>query len=339
MARNVLQNIQIEKDSNSYINCLHAVLSNCGLFEGPKYLLSGMTGMAFKFTIEKGISPRSVHAYGPWVRDNWKAVDNLGIYNSAQADRCRHRTFPLIQQKAIENIKMSIDKGIGVLYWCPPFGVIHGYDDEQRIFYYLEGDDFFQRGGIATREEKICLFDNICLNPSLIWFYQTFDEKIKKELKDIYLDSLNDAMVVWNQPPNSHSASGQSAYPYLINELETNEFHLEGAAYTLDTYATSKFEIYQYMNEVKVLYPELSQSSELFSVVHSIYKEIQKIIRYENRHTRIEKHQCKPINGMLKEAEIFENAAMKEIERFLNNQPADRQIDLFRTNWLQGDDR
>lgn len=299
-------NLTIDRDSTSYINSLYSVLVGSQLFQGPKYMLSGMTGMAFKFTVVEGISPVSVNSYGPWAKENWTAVNNLGIYNETKADRCRHRTFPLMQKNAIKDIKESIDKGLGVIYWIPHFGVIYGYDDEQKIFYYMEGEDYYHKGNQSLLEGKIVTYDNILLNQSLIWFYQTFDEKKVKKIKDIYKDSFILALFDWKKGNKSgKSASGLAAYDFMINEMKSENINAQGAAYVLDTYTTSKFEIFQYINEVKREIPELEKASGLYSTVYDIYSEIKRMIRFQNRYSKVLPTQFNSLVELLKELKFM----------------------------------
>jgi hypothetical protein len=335
MCKKVLQNIAIVNGSSSYINCLHAILKAADLFDGPAFLLAGLTGMCFKFSIVKGISPISINSYGPWARDHWTAVNHLGIYNSARADRCRHRTFPMLQKKAIEEVVASIDNGLAVLYWGPPFSVIYGYDLTERIFYFVENDDYFQRG----RKGRFSLFDNLCLNRSQFWFYQTFGEKIDKSQNEIILDSLKSANSDWNKLASHDTAYGKMAYSLLIKTLESGDFHPLGAALTLDSYATSKKDIFQYMKAVVKVYPELSGTREHFLNVNEIYQTIKAVVGYENKYSTIKPEGINSLIGMLKEAWQYEEMAMREIAGFIEQHAPLRPSDSFRAKWLQGDAR
>ncbi|MHC0039516.1 hypothetical protein [Pseudoneobacillus sp. C159] len=338
MVKEILTDIKIENDSLSYINCLHAILTAADLFEGPKFLLSGMTGMCFKFSVVKGISPISIHSYGPWARDHWTAVNYLGIYNSANADRWRHRTFPLLQKKAIEKTIASIDKGIAVLYWGPPFSVIYGYDLEERIFYYQESDDFFRKGRKSHLLGNICLFDNFGINRTEFWFYQTFGEKIEKPTKAILLDSLKSASIDWNKQASGNTAFGKGAYSLLIDTLESGDFHPMGAAFTLDSYATSKADIFLFIEEVTKVFPQLAIARDQFLNINEIFQDIKKVVGFVNKYSTLAYDDRAPLIELLKEAWRFEETAMCEMEDFLKHQPVTAS-DLFRDRWLQGDAR
>lgn len=47
----------LNKGPRSYIDCLYALLTSAGLFNHPKYILSGMTGMALNSIYIRGFFP------------------------------------------------------------------------------------------------------------------------------------------------------------------------------------------------------------------------------------------------------------------------------------------
>jgi len=110
MREKILQNIHIAKESRSYIDCLYSLLSSAGMFDLPKYMLYGMTGMAFKFSIHKRMLPSSLDLYD-WRWENWRAVNVLGIYNETYSGSPLDSTFHIYQKNMILKIKQSIDAG------------------------------------------------------------------------------------------------------------------------------------------------------------------------------------------------------------------------------------
>lgn len=162
-----LDSIQMKRESKSYTDSLHAVLTAAHLFSGPKYRLSGLSGMAFKFSVHERLLPLSVSAYGQWGIEHGPAVDNLGLFTIWDGGRTRHPTFRYYQNDAVRWVKDSLDRGIGVIYWVPEFGVIHGYDDEDRVFYLQDG---------LSEESQVMLYDNFGLNFTPFWYCQAFGE-------------------------------------------------------------------------------------------------------------------------------------------------------------------
>jgi len=323
-ATNKIIDIQIKKQSRSYLNSLYAILTAANLFEGPAFMLSGMTGMAFKFTALKNLHSRSINSYGGWVNENWTAVNRLGIYNEASADRLRHRTFPLIQKHAIKHIIESIDRGIAVLYWIPEFGVIQGYDLEEKVFFYQEAGGFYDSKGMYGTNHQVLLFDNVCKNFSSIWFYQIFGEKVEKDRKEIYIDSLKSAVHDWHTEYKSeHAASGRKAYETIIHALEEQDYDKRGAEYIHHTYTHSKLEIYQYLNVVAEEFSFLEPVVAMYKDIHEIFKKMS-----------MKESQVK----WWKEAMELENTAMRIIGEGLK-EVREEPPDMIKIDWLQGEAR
>jgi len=107
MSKAIIQT-ELLKESRSYIDCLYAVLKYKGMFSLPKFMLSGMSGIAFKFVVHKRLLPSSLDMYN-WVTENWKAVDTLGIYTETYEGSQLNPTFPLYRKEAIKKIKDSGD--------------------------------------------------------------------------------------------------------------------------------------------------------------------------------------------------------------------------------------
>jgi len=64
--KQLLQSIHFQRESKSFVDCLYAVVTAAKFWEGPKYRLSGMTGMAFKFSVHQNLHRISVTAYGQY---------------------------------------------------------------------------------------------------------------------------------------------------------------------------------------------------------------------------------------------------------------------------------
>lgn len=341
MNKKLFTGIRMNRDSMSYINSLHMALSLGGLFRGEKFMLSGMTGMAFKFNAVKGFSSVSLTSYGKWAPVNWNAVNHLGIINEAQAGRSRHRTFPLVQKHAIKDIIASLDKGMPVIYWIPAFGLIYGYDLNQSVFYYVNGDRHFARGYQSSQlEEEVLLFDNICRNQSGIWFYQVLGEKAEKPEEIVYLDSLSEAFFSWNHSQRSaEKASGLQAYDMMVEDMKGHDFDRYGAAYILKSYAVSKSEIYSYLNHIKEVFPGLAAAASLYGKVNDVFLAIKEMAGYENRYSFIGKEKDGKVIGFLQEAKVLETAAMKEVGQFLHTSCLNTWTQTQFYKWPEGEDR
>lgn len=265
----ILNGIHMKRESKSFTDALYAVLTAAGLFKGPKFMLSGLSGMAFKFSVHEKLLPLSVTAYGQWGQSHGPALDNLGIYTGSDGGRTRHDSFAIYQQIAIDSVKQSIDHGQACVYWIPEFGVIHGYDEDDRVFHVQDG---------WSQETRYVLYDNLGLNITPFWYCQFVGDKVDIPLRDAVLESLRLALDDWEIPyktlPDLSIASGRLAYSFLIRSLQQGDFDTRGAAYILESYLTSRSEISAYLLEVQSVLPGLAE-------VHSLYAELEVMIREE----------------------------------------------------------
>lgn len=316
----ILNNIQMKRESKSFTDALYSILTAAQRFDGPKYMLSGLSGMAFKFSVHRRLLPMSVTAYGQWGTEHAPAIDNLGLHTVYDAGRIRHSSFEMYQQDAIVWIKQSIDAGIGAVYWIPEFGVIHGYDDVDRVFYIKDG---------WSKESQIVLYDNLGINFTSFWYCQVFGNQVEIPLKDAVLESLRLALHDWETPyktwPDKNIASGRLAYQYLLQALKLGDYDPSGAAYLLDSYGYARSEIRDYLREVHPLYPGLDE-------IHRLYCEVTDLMTVELTHSvpflkadRLlpEEHQASLCAALI-QAEALEERAMG-LARALSERYPDRK--------------
>jgi hypothetical protein len=265
----ILNHIRMSRESKSFTDAAYAILTAANRFEGPKFMLSGLSGMAFKFSAHRRLLPFSVTAYGQWGTEHAPAIDNLGIYTAYDGGRSRHVSSGSYQQDAVLWTKQSIDSGLGVIYWIPEFGVIYGYDDEAQVFYVQDGS----AGG-----PQMLLYDNFGMNITPFWYCQIFGKQVDIPLADAVLESLRLALQDWDIPyktlPDKDTASGRLAYQYVHDALEKGEYESWGAGYLLDSFGYSRREISDYLREVKGLIPGLHE-------VHLLYEELADILSEE----------------------------------------------------------
>lgn len=264
-----ISGLKMKRESKSFVDSLHAVLTVAQLFDGPKYRLSGLSAMAFKFSVHERLLPLSVTAYGQWSDEHKPAIENLGLYTANFSGRTRHPTFRYYQQEAVERLKESLTEGTGAIYWIPEFGVIHGYDDADRVFFVQNG---------WSEESQVVLYDNLGLNATPFWYIQLFGGKVDVPREVMLLESLRLAVHDWDTPyktlPNRDIASGKLAYDYLIRALELGDYDEGGAAYIVQSYLYSRREIRQY------LYDEYA-TLEGLEEAYSAYEELDDAVLSE----------------------------------------------------------
>jgi len=301
-----LDAITMKRESKSYVDSLHAVLTAAGLFQGPKHMLSGLTGMAFKLSVHKRLLPLSVTAYGQWGDEHRPAVDNIGLYTAWDGGRSRHPSFCYYQQDAIKWIKQSLDQGIGVIYWIPEFGVIHGYDDEDGVFFVQDG---------WSREDIVVLYDNLGLNWTGFWYCQVFGDKAEVPQEDMVLESVRLAIYDWQTPhkalPDKEIASGKLAYTFLTEGLRSGQFDESGAVYILDSYLYARAEIRDYLGKVQPLWSELASAYALYQELVHVTSEIGACIyTLKDGSRRVDRSRVDDIVVRLRRAEALEEEAV-----------------------------
>lgn len=313
-----LDHIELKRESKSFTDCLHAVLTAAHLFDGPKYMLSGLSGLAFKFTVHDCLLSMSVSAYGQWGQEHQPAIDNLGIYTVSDGGRTRHPTFRDYQREAVKTVISSLDRGVAVIYWIPEFGVIHGYDDEDRIFYVQNG---------YSAQSSVVLYDNFGLNFTPFWYIQLLGEQVKVTRETMVLGALRLAIHDWDTPyktlPNKDIASGRMAYSFLIRGLEKGDYDLKGAVYILDSFSYSRTEIMLFLQDSQGTWPELDEAINLYrrlvDTISGMNDCIAKIGAEDVR--QVVPKRIPELIDMIKEADLLEDKAINLFRQISNREP------------------
>lgn len=319
MAEVMLDTLMMKRGSKSYVDSLHAILTHTGQFQGPKYMLAGYTGMAFKLAVHQKLLPMSVTAYGQWGEAHRPGIDNLGILTIWDGGRTRHPTFSYYQQDAVNWVKRSLDEGRGVIYWIPEFGVIHGYDDNDRIFYVQDG---------WSEESQILLYDNFGLNFTGFWYCQIIGDQVHMAEQEMVLESLRLAIEDWDTPyrllPDRNIASGKLAYDVWVQALQRTDYDASGAAYILDAYCQSRTEIQMYLHDVRGLWNELDQAHACYEQIGVLIHEMKVcIVQQEGRRT-LRQDTTERLAQLLLKAKALEAQAI-DYFRMISTQYPDRK--------------
>lgn len=329
MTYRLIENIQIKRESRSFIDCLHSVLTAAGLFNGPKYMLSGMTAVAFKFIVNKHLLPGGFEMYSRPL-EHWYGVDTLGIYSETYGGFKSNPTFPLYQRHAIDKIRESIDRNVGAIVWAPDFldyAVVHGYDDSDRVFFYRDR---------YNSDDQVMLYDNFgmvkiaCWNYHLIW-----KEKVERDIRDIYDESLLNAVFDWEtaykmeRETNREFGSGRKAYDYLIDAFRSNDFNDYGACYDINANIISKNEIYMYMKKVAEEIPQLEGALSKYRELDGIYKNISEYIPDAETNSMIDRAALNELVNLFMIAKEVEEAAMGEIKVYHREALRNMFFDLY----------
>lgn len=214
-----LTGLSMTRESRSYVDAMHGVLTHCGWFTQSKAMLAGMTVNSFRFTADRELSAESWHAYN-WMAEHFLAADFIGIAASQNAGFSFSPTFPLYRKHAIAMIKQSVDNGIGAVFWKDAFVVAVGYDDEAGVLFYVDGSE---RAG----ESKRLPYAEFGRNATPYWYYQTFESSIGLDVLEIYKESFMQAIYKWetHDPmlPADVYACGKQLYHSFIDKLDNEE--------------------------------------------------------------------------------------------------------------------
>lgn len=305
MADVILQGLSMKRESKSYTDSLHAVLTHAELFRGPKYALSGYTGMAFKLSIHERLLPMSVTAYGQWGDSHKPGIDNLGIFTVWDAGRTRHSTFEHYRQDAVNWVRKSLDEGKGIIYWIPEFGVIYGYDDTDRVFYVQDG---------WSEESQVVLYDNFGLNPTGFWYCQIFGDRVQIAEDQQVLESLRLAIEDWDTPyrllPDKTIASGREAYEVWRKALLSGEYDEAGAAYILDSYCHSRMEIQHYLRDARLVCNGLDEALACYEQLGERMSEMKSCLSREQQTKSIPREMALHLAHLLPQAQELEEQAV-----------------------------
>jgi hypothetical protein len=240
-----LENINNGYTWTSYISSAYGVLSAAGMWKDDVSKLMGMTGMAFHFIVHKTCCPSSVTVYD-WVNEHWAMMDRVGVHSDVYqvCFDSRINTYELKQKDAVIRIKESIDRGIGVVVWAPSkileFGVITGYDDEDRVFFVKD---------CTGQNVDPLLYQNLGKSDVPLLFHQIFKEKVEVDKAKVYRESLQFAVAEWNKEfhVNPDYSSGRKGYDNLLAALENDSFDTFGLGYIISVYLDARTNAAKYL--------------------------------------------------------------------------------------------
>lgn len=268
MERIILTDLHMKRESYSYIDALHTIVTNKGWLACSKAVLAGMTAMSFRFTVNRKLSDESSTAYN-WMAEHFVAADLLGLRTAQQAGFSFQHTFPLYQKQAVQDIKQSIRQGTGVLIWRDSFVVVSGYDDKKELFLYSDG----------LSEELISLkYEDFGYNNSPYWYYQLYEGKIELDIYEVYKESLMQAVSKWDTHdillPQHEYACGREAYDAIVEALSSDDYDRRGAFETFRCYGAAKRDAAQYLCSLKSIWHEYTRVSELYLRIADLFDEI-----------------------------------------------------------------
>lgn len=301
-----LQNLSMETTWTSYMAAMGGVLKHCGYYNKCISSLMVETGMAFHFIVHNKLCPSSVTVYN-WKEEHEKMLKRVGVDTEVNCVMgfSDHENQEELQHKAINDIKKSIDRGLGVVVWAPTgvleFGIIKGYDDEDEIFFVSDvtGDD-----------PDPLLYKNLGLSNVPILFYQII--KCKHELEEgLKLNkALAFALNEWNKEDHvdENYQCGRKGYDNLISSLKDNNFDVNGLSYIIAVYSDSKKCIKDFLGSNK----NIRTQDDLISIFNNIsenFNNIQEVVPFPYS-GELPENKKQFIIDKLEESKLLEEEAM-----------------------------
>lgn len=272
----------MSRDSGSYIDAMYGILSHQGWIRGSKPMLSGLSAFGFRFAVERRLSVESVTAYN-WMAEHFVAADLVGIASSQQAGFNFDATFPLYRERAVEEIKSSIDRGIGSIFWAGEFVVAVGYDDRNGLLYYSDGrtDDRL----------KLPYSEFGCGAASPYWYYQLLGGVVELDESQTIEESLLQAVSKWETHelmlPADRFACGRRAYEAMIEALRAGDYDRDGAPRVICFYAKAKKDIAAYTERLSGVWKtgdnQMKEIAEAYAEVSGLFGEMTEAERSAER--------------------------------------------------------
>jgi hypothetical protein len=166
--------------------------------------------------------------------------------------------------------------------------------------------------------------------------FQVIGERIEKDIRDIYLDSMECCVDEWDIGDNVSNFSknefgcGKRAYDYTIAGLEEGNFNELGAMSILNYAVISKEQTYLYFQEVKNEFEGMEEIAGRYKNVSDIFQGIQEIIpRIIRLDSKIDRTRIPSLINYLKEAKCEEEKAAESLKLFLRETLYNRHIDFY----------
>ena len=167
---------------------------------------------------------------------------------------------------------------------------------------------------------------------------QIIGENIEKDIKDIYLDSLEYAIDIWETGyidevvHNKALASGRKAYDYLVSGMKGREFNDTGVGRILYYNIIAREEAFRYLEIVKEELPECYPAYLKYKALHEIYQRAKELLPAQpifEPGYRIERDKLPFLIECCEEAWEEEEKAVEELKLLLKERLSNRYVDIL----------
>lgn len=313
--KKILEEVQMGLSFTSYASAAFGCLKAAGFWQEDMVRFMGMTGIAFRFVIHYQSCPSSPTIYN-WHTEHAAMMDRIGIHSDCFLANMLTQPITLdkIREDASARIKKSIDKGIAAAVWAPTsipeFGIIHGYDDVNKLYFVRD---------CTGRQDAALPYTELGKSEVPELFYQIFKDKLAVDEEKASMNVLRYALSEWNNAyyPVSGYASGRKAYLNLIGAIENNDLYVFGLSYILATYGYSKHCAAEYLKNLagKTGFTGLDKAGALYELVAVNYGKATSLMPYGTNEETFEKIRAELLTAM-KDCMSLEEEAMQLIGKY-----------------------
>jgi hypothetical protein len=247
----------------SYMGSVYGCLKQSGMWDDAVHNLIGQTGIGFQFIISDKLCASGPTVYN-WIEEHFKMMDRIGVYSQHEMfyKSDAPNTFKTAQKEGVKKIRKSIDDGKPVIVWgpspVPEFGIIWGYDDEDKVFYVED---------CLPTDPAPLMYDNLGESNVPIFYVQYLIKKVNYDKNETIRKSLKYAVDCWNSkvPVYPGYAIGKMAYDFLITGLQKDVVDGFGLSYSINVYDDLKENVRKYFDDIRNI--------DTFSFINDVYEE------------------------------------------------------------------
>jgi hypothetical protein len=311
----------------SYIGSAYGTCQAAGLCDLDFIDAYGLSGMGAHFIVHETCCPSSVTVYN-WIEDHTSALDRLGILSEVYLSFPGSRTYEAACQRAITNIKASIDRGVGVVLWgvdSGEFGVVYGYDDADGVL--LVSGVF----GQGPEGSVPILYENVgrTFPGAPLLHYQVPVARVPLDPEKAHWDALAHYVSRMERPvqtdPSYHC--GLAAYDAWIQALSRPDLNHRGLRYLVYVYDETKDFMAAYVRRLVESGHGLdAEIAERFGAVSAQYERMMAVLgqTYEPPpilEAPVTPAQLNALDPLLREARAQEAATVAIVKRALAKRP------------------
>lgn len=198
-----------------------------------------------------GLTAKAVDGLKPTIGENANFIDPSLLEKEAMAKRESHRSLP----EALDLIHRSIDRGIPVLAWdifFPEFGVLYGYDDEQRQLY---ADECGRRDTLPYEHLGRGVLEEIFV----LGIEDAFEVSRQDQLREA-LRMIGEHYEGEESRTPSEAVKGLAAYDAWIDALQGGQIEPNGHAYNIAVILDGRKYAAKFWQELGVEWPQASET-------------------------------------------------------------------------------